>query len=56
MSLNQTKTMPVFEKTCTFTPQSSLSFTNLPIAPRQPPTDVKKYPIELKKINPMIMG
>lgn len=56
MSLNQTRTMPVFEKTCTCTSHPLMSFTNLPIAPRQPPTDGKKYPFDHKNVNPMLMG
>ncbi len=51
MSLNQTRTMPVFDKTCTSI--QSMSFTKLPFPPRQPPSDAKKFPIDFK---PMIMG
>jgi hypothetical protein len=55
MSLNhQTRTIQVFEKTCIN--QSSMSFTKLPFAPRQPQSDAKKIPIDYKKINPMMMG
>ncbi len=54
MSLNnQTRTMPVFDKTCTCTSTQSMSFTKLPFPPRQPPSDAKKFPIDFK---PMIMG
>lgn len=56
MSLNQTKTMPVFDKTSACISYPLMSFTNQPILPRQPPTDGKKYPIDLKKINPMVNG
>ena len=54
MSLNQTRTMPVFDKTCTSTP--SISFTKPIFAPRQPSSDDKKYPFDHKNINPMLMG
>ena len=55
MSLNhQTRTMQVFEKTCTN--QSSMSFTKLPFEPRQPPGDGKKFPIDYKKVNPLFIG
>jgi len=47
--------MPVFSKTDA-TPQSIMSFTKLPFAPRQPPSDAKKFPIDYKKVNPMLMG
>ncbi len=48
MSLNhQTRTMQVFDKTCIN--QSTMSFTKLPLAPRQPPSDYKK-------VNPMMIG
>ncbi len=55
MSLNhQTRTMQVFDKTCTCTSTPSMSFTKPPFpAPRQPPSDAKKFPIDFK---PMIMG
>ena len=57
MSLNnQTRTMQVFDKTCTCKSTPSVSFTKLPIIPRQPPGDGKKFPIDYKKINPMMMG
>ena len=48
MSLNQKKTMPVFEKTCTT--QSMVSFSKPIIAPHQPPSDYAK------KVNPMLIG
>jgi hypothetical protein len=54
MSLNQKKTMPVFEKTCTN--QSMISFSNPIIAPRQPSDDAKKVPFDYKKVNPMLIG
>jgi hypothetical protein len=53
MSLNQKKTMPVFEKTC---PPASLSFSKPIIAPHQPSDDAKKFPIDYKKVNPMLIG
>lgn len=56
MSLNQTRTMPVFDKTCTCTSTPSMSFTKPLFAPHQPLSDGKKFPIDYKKINPMIMG
>lgn len=54
MSLNQKKTMPVFDKTCTT--QSMISFSNSIIAPHHPTSDAKKYPIDYKKVNPMLIG
>ena len=55
MSLNhQTRTMPVFDKTCIN--QSSMSFTKPIFAPRQPPSDAKKFPIDYKNVNPLLMG
>jgi len=48
--------MPVFDKTCTCTSQPSISFTNPSNIPRQPPSDAKKFPIDYKKVNPMLMG
>ena len=56
MSLNQTRTMPVFDKTCTCTSTPLMSFTKLPFAPRQPPSDAKKFPIDYKNVNPLLMG
>ncbi len=56
MSLNQTKTMPVFDKTYILTSEPSMSFTKPLFAPRQPPSDAKKIPFDHKSINPMLMG
>jgi len=47
--------MQVFEKTYIRTSQP-MSFTKLPFAPRQPPSDAKKFPIDYKKVNPILMG
>jgi hypothetical protein len=33
-----------------------ISFSNPIIAPHQPPSDAKKYPIDYKKVNPMLIG
>jgi len=49
--------MPVFEKTCTCISSPSISFTKPPFPePRQPPSDAKKFPIDYKKVNPLLMG
>ena len=56
MSLNQTRSMPVFEKTYIRTSEPSISFTNSFVQPRQPSSDAKKFPIDYKKVNPMLMG
>lgn len=56
MSLNQTRTMQVFDKTCTCTSTPSMSFTKPLFAPRQPPSDAKKFPFDHKNINPLLMG
>ncbi len=57
MSLNQqTRTMQVFDKTCTCKSTPCMSFTKLTLTPRQPPSDAKKFPIDYKKINPMMIG
>ncbi len=53
MSLNQTRTMPVFDKTCTCASTPSISFTKPIFAPRQPSSDSKKFPIDYK---PLLMG
>lgn len=44
MSLNQKKTIPVFEKTYIRTSEPSISCTNLFVQPRQPSCDAKKNP------------
>ena len=54
MSLHQTRTMQVFDKTCTT--QSVISFSNPLVTPHQPPSDAKKIPFDHKSINPMLMG
>jgi len=48
--------MPVFDKTCTCTSTPSISFSNPLVTPHQPPSDAKKFPIDYKKVNPMLMG
>jgi hypothetical protein len=58
MSLNELKTMPVFDKTrismpvfgktCPTQTQTMISFI-----PRQPPSEVKKFPIDIR---PMVNG
>ena len=54
MSLNQTRTIQVFDKTCTT--QSVISFSKSLVKPRQPPGDAKKFQIDYKKVNPMMIG
>lgn len=56
MSLNHTRTMQVFEKTYIRTSQPTITCTNLFMQPRQPSCDAKKFPIDYKKVNPMLMG
>ena len=52
MSLNQKKTMQVFNKTCIN--QSTMSFAKPSDLPKQPLTDIKI--IDYKKSYPMIIG
>ena len=56
MTLNQKKTIQVFEKTCIN--QSTMSFAKPSDLPKQPLTDIKKNPniIDYKKSYPMIIG
>ena len=57
MSLNQTRTIQVFDKTCTCTSTPLMSLTKpLFPAPRQPTSDAKKFPFDHKNINPLLMG
>jgi hypothetical protein len=60
MSLNELKTMPVFEKTRTMPvfgktcpTETIISFGKQILAPRQPSGDGKKFPID---IIPMVSG
>jgi hypothetical protein len=57
MSLNQKKTMQVFNKTC-INHQSTMSFAKPSDLSKQPLTDIKKNPkiIDYKKSYPMIIG
>lgn len=48
MSLNKTRTIPVFEKT---SEKQQISFT-----PNQPTTESKIFPVDYKKVNPMLIG
>jgi hypothetical protein len=56
MSLNQTRTMQVFEKTYIRTSQPTITCTNSFVQPRQPSCDAKKITIDYKKVNPLLMG
>ena len=56
MSLNQTRTMPVFSKTYIRTSQPTITCSNLFVQPRQPSCDSKKNQIDYKKVNPMLFG
>jgi hypothetical protein len=51
MSLNELKTMQVFDKTCPT--ETIVSFGKPILAPRQPSGDVKKFPIDIR---PMVSG
>jgi len=61
MSLNELKTMQVFDKTRISMPvfgktcptETIVSFGKPILAPRQPPSEVKKFPIDIR---PMVNG